>query len=99
MQVCFKCGYKLNDSLEVFRSTDCPECRKPLKVCRNCRFYSPGAKWDCHETIDEQVKEKENANFCSYFSFIKIDEKDGIKKVDFKENSRNAFDKLFGNED
>ena len=36
-------------------SSTCPSCGKDLKICLNCRFYSPGAHWDCSETIDELV--------------------------------------------
>lgn len=51
----------------VSRSAECPECSAPVRACRNCRFYEPGAHWDCRETIDEPVRDKERANFCDYF--------------------------------
>jgi hypothetical protein len=69
MRRCYSCGHELDEKLEVFRSTLCPNCGKDLKVCLNCEFYSPGAHWDCRETIDEHVKDKDRGNFCSFFSF------------------------------
>jgi hypothetical protein len=61
----------------------------------NCRFYSPGAHWDCRETIEEPVREKDRANFCPYFSFV--DKTSGAKTGDSsQERARQAFKKLFG---
>ena len=68
MASCYHCGIQFPDDFEVHRSTECPSCGKDVKVCRNCRFYSPGAHWDCRETIPEPVQDKEKANFCGYFS-------------------------------
>lgn len=52
----------------IYRSTICPKCGKPLKICLNCQFYAPGAHFDCHEDIGEPVLEKDLANFCDYFA-------------------------------
>lgn len=69
MRACYACGGVLPEKLEVHRSTECPSCRKDLRVCRNCSFYSPGSHWDCAETVPEGVTDKERANFCDYFRF------------------------------
>ncbi|MCQ2398474.1 MAG: hypothetical protein MJ052_04130 [Sphaerochaetaceae bacterium] len=37
-------------------------------TCINCRFYQPGAHYDCHENVDELVKDKNRPNFCESFS-------------------------------
>ena len=29
--------------MRVYRTTECPSCGKDVKVCLNCRFYSPGS--------------------------------------------------------
>jgi hypothetical protein len=62
-------------------------------VCKNCDFYSPGAHWDCRETISEPVREKDIVNFCEYFVLAKkqASATDNKKKT----GSRAAFDKLF----
>ena len=66
MSQCFSCNSTL-DFDRVYRSTECPGCGRAVKVCKNCRFYLPGAHWDCHETIPEAVREKDTVNFCDYF--------------------------------
>ena len=96
MRECYFCGYVFDDNVEVFRSTVCPGCDKDVKICKNCRFYSPGAHWDCRETIPESVKEKDKANFCSYFKF-KGSGKDNKEVNNQKqEEAKDAFNKLFG---
>ncbi len=69
MKACARCGRELERDLEVFRTTFCPECRADLHTCTNCIFYQPGAHWDCRETIQEQVVDKERGNFCDFFRF------------------------------
>ncbi len=94
MGYCYKCGHELEGP--VYRSSICPQCGKDVKVCLNCKFYSPGAHWDCRETIPEQVKEKERANFCGYFSLstAPIESSKG-KDEGREERARKAFDDLF----
>ncbi len=77
----------------------CVECGLDLHVCRNCRFYGPGSKWDCAETIEVQVVDKERRNFCDWYEtdparFIAGggDEKGRRSALD----ARSDFDRLFG---
>ncbi len=110
MYACHSCGTQIDNPREVYRTTTCTGCGKDLKVCLNCRFYSPGAHWDCAESIDEQVTDKERANFCTFFVFR--DSAGGAKAPrgpDAQGGARNSteakaadarrkLDKLFGNE-
>ena len=92
--MCWKCLNHIDDSISVFRSSVCPVCGVDLHSCRNCRFYSPGSHYDCHETVDELVVDKERSNFCEWFSIAKTfsgSVKDNLSKSDAKA----AFDKLF----
>ena len=89
MASCFSCGAKIEVE-RVYRSTDCPSCSKSVKVCKNCRFYAPGAHWDCHETISEPVRDKEQANFCDFFELAR-----DSKASDKDSSSRSSFDSLF----
>ena len=66
---CHFCGAPVENPRDVYRTTTCPSCRRDLRICLNCRFYSPGAQYDCAETVDEQVTDKERANFCTFFAF------------------------------
>lgn len=92
--MCWKCSNPIDDSITVFRSSTCPVCGTDLHSCRNCRFYSPGSHYDCHETVEELVVDKERSNFCDWFSVAKNfseSSKDNSLKNDAKAN----FDKLF----
>lgn len=94
MGYCYNCGTEIEPP--VYRSTICPSCSKDVKVCLNCRFYSPGSHWDCRETIPEAVKEKDRANFCGYFQFSDNPPgKTGNNKNGKEKEARKAFDDLF----
>jgi predicted RNA-binding Zn-ribbon protein involved in translation (DUF1610 family) len=68
MHACHFCGAAVEDPRAVYRTSACPKCGRDLKICLNCRFYSPGSHWDCSETVDEPVRDKERSNFCTFFS-------------------------------
>ena len=96
MSVCYYCGAGFPDNFEVYKTTECPSCGRDAKVCKNCSFYSPGSKWDCRETVPEDVRDKERANFCDYFRLGGAGSGGKMKKK--AEDARSAFDSLFGNE-
>ena len=96
MRKCYRCGTGLDDKVEVFRASMCASCGADLKCCLNCRFYSPGAHWDCHETVDEQVVDKARANFCSWFRFKDTTGQQGSVRRNAPGKAHDAFDKLFG---
>jgi hypothetical protein len=100
LYACTFCGTAIDNPREVFRSSSCPGCGKDLKICLNCRFYSPGVHWDCSETIDEPVADKDRANFCTFFAF-----RDSARKSPAAggpgggaEGARKKLDRLFGND-
>jgi hypothetical protein len=98
MRCCYFCHAELDDKLQVMRSSVCSSCGKDLKVCRNCRFYSPGSHWDCAETVDELVTDKEKANFCAYFVFREC-KPEGDKKIKDREEAKKAFKNLFSDDE
>lgn len=66
--VCWKCGAALAElSLPLRRLEECRQCAAELHVCRLCEWYSTAVAKHCRETIAEEVKDKERANFCDYF--------------------------------
>lgn len=66
--VCWKCGNSLADlSLPLRRLDECKRCSAELHVCKLCEFYSVTVAKHCRETVAEEVKDKERANFCDYF--------------------------------
>jgi hypothetical protein len=66
--VCWKCGASLAGyTLPLRRLEECRKCGAELHVCRMCEWYSTAVAKHCRETIAEEVKDKERANFCDYF--------------------------------
>jgi len=92
--MCWFCGNDIEGS--VYRNTTCDNCGKDVKVCMNCKFYEPGAHWDCRETISEPVREKERANFCDYFVYV--NRQPGTGSTSKQERARDSFNSLFGDE-
>ena len=66
---------------------------RPLRCCKNCEFYAPGAHWDCRETVPEQVVDKERGNFCDYFRARAVTT--GRVATKKQTSSRADFDALF----
>jgi hypothetical protein len=102
MHACHFCSAPVENPREVYRSSTCSACGKDLKICLNCRFYSPGAHWDCSESIDEMVRDKDRANFCTFFSFRSSDPSSGPGTPrggqQDPERARKKLDQLFGND-
>ena len=95
--MCYYCGTPANE--KITRSLLCPQCRRELRVCLNCKSYKKDAHWDCIETIPEQVTDKERANFCDYFVYApKIDKEKQAKSQKIKNDAKDNFLKLFNNE-
>jgi hypothetical protein len=94
--VCHFCGASVENTRDVYRSTTCPECRRDLHICLNCRFYSPGAHYDCAETVDEIVTDKERANFCTFFAFRSSGGPGTGRGAAKGADARQKLDKLFG---
>ncbi len=92
---CYSCGTEVPAETARQRSALCVKCGKELKVCLNCRFYTPGAHWDCAENIGELVKEKDRSNFCDWFS-AKPPGGLVLGSSDKKSDAKKRFDDLFG---
>ncbi len=99
MRVCYFCKARIDDKIQIYRNSECPNCGKDLKICYNCKYYSKGAHWDCLETIGEPVREKDRANFCEYFRFKEVSEpsRTGLgQATDKKKKAEERIRKLFG---
>ena len=93
--MCWKCGKNIEEGTQIFRNSECPECKSDLHSCRNCKFYESGAHYDCKESVDFPVNDKECANFCDYFS-VRFDFSSNATKNEKIDAARNAFNNLFG---
>lgn len=93
--VCWKCGVSLADlSLPLRRLDECPQCHAELHVCKLCEWYSLSVAKHCRETVAEEVKDKERANFCDYFK-PKADAY-SMTDVDASAKAQAELDALFG---
>jgi hypothetical protein len=94
--LCWSCG-KPTGMTKVGRSDECPNCLAPLRCCRGCRHFDPTRKFQCRETVDHNVVEKEKSNFCDSFQFRNmIKTAGGVSSLnDSKDNRKKKFDDLF----
>jgi len=94
--MCWKCGnsLKLNS---VSRSDVCPVCDADVRSCRNCLHYSPGSHYDCHETVEDPVSDKERSNMCDFFKLNPdaASSKGGETQAEKAQKAKAAFDALF----
>ncbi|HVA40004.1 MAG TPA: hypothetical protein VNF49_05030 [Candidatus Binataceae bacterium] len=65
---CWKCGHRVETIERVGFHAHCPQCDRPLHVCRDCSLYDPAYNNQCRETTAERVVDKERSNFCEYFA-------------------------------
>jgi hypothetical protein len=96
MRVCHFCKAVLDETAKVYRASICPSCSKELKICLNCRFYSPGAHWECLESIPEPVTDKERSNFCDYFQFRDSPARGQDRPTQRHDQAKQDFGRLFG---
>jgi hypothetical protein len=95
--MCWKCKTNIEKPEIITRSSDCPVCGASLRCCKNCIYFDVGSHYDCHETVDELVKDKEAANFCDYFKAKIIFSSDtNTSQADKISKARDAFAALFG---
>ena len=67
--VCWNCGRDLADiPRPISRHSNCPECFTDLHCCRLCKHFLPERVGVCAEDRADPPVEKENANFCDFFT-------------------------------
>ncbi|HNY22372.1 MAG TPA: hypothetical protein PKO22_09530 [Treponemataceae bacterium] len=98
--MCWKCGKAITIEGPIGRSATCDSCGVDVRSCRNCRFWSPGDWHDCAERQEDEVRDKERANFCDSFQlnprFREDHPASGPGNKPGKDSARSAFDGLFG---
>jgi hypothetical protein len=93
--VCWKCGASLAElTLPLRRLEECPQCHAELHVCKLCEWYSLSVAKQCRETVAEEVKDKERANFCDYFK--PRENAYSAKSTDAAVRAQAELDALFG---
>ncbi len=68
---CHKCGWEWNLSGQPGRSESCHGCGADLRVCVNCASFDSRSAHQCRDRRADPVAEKEQANFCEYFEFVR----------------------------
>ncbi|MBF0454675.1 MAG: hypothetical protein HQL72_07625 [Magnetococcales bacterium] len=86
--VCWHCKEVLSPDLG--RGSICSGCKKDSRVCLNCRFYDAHSYNECHESQAERVMNKENGNFCDYFSINKASVSSSRKQSRKRPTSKTA---------
>jgi hypothetical protein len=69
-----------------------------LHVCKMCRFYKESLRWECAETIEEHIIDKESRNHCEWFQVAGKFFSEGVGDNTRNDKSRNAkkdFEGLF----
>jgi hypothetical protein len=88
---CWKCGASLAQlSLPLLRLDVCKQCGAELHACKQCQFYDVAVAKHCRETIAEEVRDKQRANFCDYF----VLNEQAFKPV--APPAKSALEELFG---
>lgn len=66
--MCSYCGSPIPSDRKPGFNEVCDSCGKDLHSCVNCRFYRPGARWDCTESsVQEPITDKDSRNYCDWF--------------------------------
>jgi hypothetical protein len=90
-RACHRCGREIGAVERVGRRDTCLGCGSDLHCCRNCTFYDPAFHNQCRETQAERQVDKEQGNFCEYFSVADRSAKSAAQP----ESARAALDRLF----
>ncbi len=96
--LCWNCGENLDDiPRPISRHATCPACVNELHCCRLCRHFDPGKTATCFEDRADPPLQKENANFCDFFSprFGAYENQTSQKR----DAARSDLEALFGAED
>lgn len=66
---CWHCGTEIKGILLPFsRFEECASCNSDLHTCKACKYYAPSLSSSCNEDRADFVLEKDQANFCDFFT-------------------------------
>ena len=97
---CFNCGREWTLSTAPGRRGQCEDCNTDFRCCRNCVHHDFAVAHQCRERRAEPVQEKDRANYCEQFDFVrrnfqKIDRSKG--EMSREEAAKETLRKLLGN--
>ena len=91
--VCYFCGQKLDMGGVVGRHEICPQCHRDVRCCLNCSFYDPGAHNQCREPQSEEIRERDQSNFCEFFAVNEAESP--TVNEDSVQKAQDELDRLF----
>ena len=62
---CSACGAKAPPNINL--DSSCPKCNGDLHTCRQCRYFDPGARFECSKSITARIVNKTARNTCELF--------------------------------
>jgi ribosome-binding protein aMBF1 (putative translation factor) len=96
MRHCHQCGWEYVLPGLPGRTESCHQCGADLKVCLNCVSYEPRVAHQCRDRRADPVAEKQMANFCEYFDFVRRTWVPRTQVDAREEKARENLKKLFG---
>ncbi len=95
--LCWSCGKPTGIKGKVFRADTCVDCMAALRSCRGCKHFEPTRRFQCIESIEKSIPEKDKANFCDYFQMRDVIKVPGgiSANTESKDSRKKNFDDLF----
>jgi hypothetical protein len=88
---CYKCGEELHFEVKIGRRDMCPNCYAYLHCCRNCQHWDASVHNQCLEERSEFIRDREEGNFCLYFTFKDVGGEDESEEAKAKEKLKKLF--------
>lgn len=89
---CYKCKEELIFEVKIGRRDMCPNCYAYLHCCKNCQHWDPTVHNECLEERSEFIRDREEGNFCLYFTF----KDSGGEGADESGDAKARLNALFG---
>ena len=95
---CANCSAVVETLAGVAFTDQCKKCNSDLHSCKNCRFFDPGARFECQKPIEARIAKKADRNMCMQFA-VKVSVEKQQPQMEVKKETvssgRKAFDDLF----
>jgi hypothetical protein len=93
---CHHCGWEWTLAVDPGRGDRCHRCFADLKVCLNCIHYNRSVAHECVERRADPVADKDTANYCEYFEFIRRKFQTPTQENSRESQARDQLKKLLG---
>ncbi|MEE8149455.1 MAG: hypothetical protein V3T75_03275 [candidate division Zixibacteria bacterium] len=95
--LCWNCSKNTGLTGRISRADSCESCLADMRCCRGCRHFDPNRRFQCKESIETNIPNKEKSNFCDFFQVrIAFKRQGGVSYQDnTKDERKKNFDDLF----